>query len=77
MDEQVEETRIDEDPQDVGGVLDVEALAQPATLCDQVADDPAGTDPAFRPDRLEDVAHLGIRAGGTAHGFVDRRQSAC
>ena len=65
MDEQVEESGIDEDPQDVGRALGVEALAQPAALCDKVADDTAGTDPAFRPDRLEDVTDLGIGAGGT------------
>ena len=75
MDEQVEKSGIDENPQDVGRTLDVEALAQPAALRDQIADDTTGTDPTFRPDRLEDVADLGIGASSAPYGFVDRCES--
>src|SRR6476646_10831708 len=75
MDEQVEESGIDEDPQDVGRALGVQALAKPTALLDEVTDDTAGPDPTLRSDRLEDVTDLGIRAGGTPHGFIDRSQS--
>ena len=66
MNEQVEESGIDEDPQDVSRTLDLEALAQPATLRDQVADDTTGTDPTFRPIASKTWPDLGIRAGRTA-----------
>ena len=53
MDEEMEETGVDQDPQDVGSGFQVEPVAEAAALADKIADDPAGADPAFGADRLE------------------------
>jgi hypothetical protein len=70
MDEEMEQPGVDEDPQDVRGLVLVEPVAEGRALGEKIAHDVAGADTAFRDDRLEDVADLRIRAGGPANGFT-------
>src|SRR6185436_19110617 len=73
MDEEVEETRIDQDPDDVSRTFLVEPFAQSRTLAEKVPHDVARPDASLGRDGVEDIAHFWIRAGSAADRLVDRR----
>ena len=58
MDEEVEETRIDQDPDDVSRTFLVEPFAQSRTLAEKVPHDVARPDASLGRDGVSSIAHF-------------------